>query len=375
VLHSTPLLGNLTARWIETQLAASRRYPARLLGMEIATDAVRQPHWLVVRDRLDLWLAYKGMFKSGGVSATWLATQFRNGRRPAALHVHYGPPAAQLRHLAGALGVPLVASFYGYDATHAKYREQWLWRARYGRLFRDAAAVVIEGPAMGSRLEALGCPADKIHVVRLPADASGLERCERPKAEVFRVVIAGRFAEKKGFDVGIRAFARALRGRLDAELLVIGGGELEGEYRRLVREGGIEAQVKWAGRLPFEEFMSEVATAHVGLFPSRPAPDGDSEGGAPVTLIEAQWLGVAAIVSDHDDLPFVAPPAASIILPPLAVEEWADALRSLYDASADVAAMGAAARAFVRAEHSPAANAERREALYDSVGTQTPEKG
>jgi colanic acid/amylovoran biosynthesis glycosyltransferase len=366
-LHSTPLLGNLTERWIEVQLAASRRYPPRLMGMEIAEQAARQQHWLVVRDRRDLLMAYKGMFKSGGVSPVWLVTEFQGDRRPSVMHVHYGPPAAQLRHLARVLRTPLVASFYGYDATKAKYRESWLWRGRYRRLFRDAAVLIAEGPAMAARLQALGCPSEKVHVVRLPADARSLERCMRPKAEVFRAVIAGRFAEKKGFDVGIRAFARALRGRSDAELLMIGGGELEANYRRLVRETGIASQVRWAGRLPFDAFMSRVSTAHVGLFPSRTAHNGDSEGGAPVTLIEAQWLGVPAIVSDHDDLPFVAAPGASVVLQPRAIDDWAAALLSLYQDPARTAAMGNQARTFAEAEHSPEANARRRELLYDSA--------
>jgi colanic acid/amylovoran biosynthesis glycosyltransferase len=364
-LHTTALLGNLTERWIEVQLAATSRYSSRLLGLETAQGASRQAHWLAVRDRRDLWLAYKGMWKSGGLSATWLATQFRGSRRPAVLHAHYGPPAAQLRALAHVLGVPLIASFYGHDATANEFREKWIWRSRYRRLFRDAAALIAEGPAMGRRLEGLGCPADKIHIIRLPADAGSLEYCRRQKAEGFRVAIAGRFIEKKGFDVAISAFAKALKGRPDAELIIIGGGELESDYRRLVLEGGIESQVTWGGRLPFEEFMSRLATAHVALYPSRTAADGDSEGGAPVTLAEAQWLGVPSIVSDHDDLPFVAAPGGSITLPPRAVEQWADALRSLYESPSLIDKMGSVSAAFAASEHSPKANAERRERVYD----------
>ena len=99
----------------------------------------------------------------------------------------------------------------------------------------------------------------------------------------------------------------------------------------------------------------------------RRAHDGDSEGGAPVTLIEAQWLSVPSIVSDHDDLPFVAAPEGSIVLPSEPVEAWADALRMLYESPDRLEAMGAAAAAFVRAHHTPAANVAARELVYDSV--------
>jgi colanic acid/amylovoran biosynthesis glycosyltransferase len=367
VLHNTLLLGNLTERWIETQLAAQRCYGARLMGLDIAAGVQRLPHWLRARDRLDLCLAWRGMWKSEGTSAVWLAKEFAGDRRPALVHGHYGDISSQLWLLTRVLRVPLVASFYGYDATVAKFREERIWRNRYRRLFYDAGALIVEGPAMARRVESLGCPSDKIHVIRLPADAENLDGCERPKADAFRVAIAGRFAEKKGFDVAIAAFARALTGKPDAELLIIGGGELEREYRTLVRDYGIEPQVTWAGRLPFSEFMSRVATARVGLYPSRTARNGASEGGAPVTLAESQWLGVPSIVSDHDDLPYVAAPEGSIVLPATAVDEWADALRSLYDAPARLDRMGAAAAAFAQSEHSPTANAHRRERVYDLV--------
>jgi colanic acid/amylovoran biosynthesis glycosyltransferase len=110
--------------------------------------------------------------------------------------------------------------------------------------------------------------------------------------------------------------------------------------------------------------MAQIAGASVTVFPSRTAPDGDAEGGAPVTLIEAQWLGVPVLVSGHDDLPFVAAPAGSIVLPPTDVDSWADALQSLYDDPNALEAMGSSASAFARANHSPEANCLAREAIY-----------
>jgi colanic acid/amylovoran biosynthesis glycosyltransferase len=134
-----------------------------------------------------------------------------------------------------------------------------------------------------------------------------------------------------------------------------------------VAEERIGAQVDWGGRLPFDRFMAAVSSAHVGLYPSRAAPNGDSEGGAPVTLIEAQWAGVPSVVSDHDDLPFVAAPDGAIVLATQAVGDWADALRMLYDDPGRLARMSRAAEAFVANRHSPSANARAREEVYDRV--------
>ena len=187
-------------------MRAATEFDYRLLGLEVADGAERLPYWLLASDRFDWWLAYKGMFKSAGLSPVWLAKQFR-GRAPALLHVHYGPPAAQLTHFAKALDRPMVVSFYGYDATKASYTDHWLWRMRYRRVFEEAAAFIAEGPAMSRRLAALGCPQNKIHVVRLPADESALAPCVRREGQ--------RFRGRHGWDVhgeeGLRHRHRGLR--------------------------------------------------------------------------------------------------------------------------------------------------------------------
>jgi colanic acid/amylovoran biosynthesis glycosyltransferase len=366
VLHSAPLLGGLTDRWIDLQARSGKRYETRLLGGRIAEGAERRAHWIASADRRDTALAHRWLYRSRGLSGGVLGRPL-HADPPAVVHAHYGDFAAQHRRLARSLGAPLVASFYGYDATKDVYRAEARWRRAYRRLFDEAAAVVTEGPAMAERVAGLGCPAEKVRVVRMPADAGSLAELETAKEDYFLAVAAGRFIEKKGFDVAIRAFARALGGRADARLLMLGGGELEPSLRGLAEELGIADQVAWMDRLPFEDFMTEVARAHVGLYPSRTAASGDSEGGAPVTLIEAQWLGVPSIVSDHDDLAFVSAPDGSYVLPALDVEAWAETLDELYRDPAALHRMSREARAFARANHDPAANLAAREDVYDEA--------
>jgi colanic acid/amylovoran biosynthesis glycosyltransferase len=366
VLHVAPLLGGTTDRWIDLQARLSDRYKTRLLGAEIAAGEEVQPHWMTVGQRWDRRVAYEWITRSRGLTGTWFVPSLRQAA-PAVLHAHYGPVATSHRLLAQLAGVPLVASFYGYDATKAVFRTDPRWRRQYAKLFSSVAAIVAEGPAMASRVEALGAPHEKVHVVRMPADADGLESCTRPKADDFLVAIAGRYIEKKGFDTAIRAFARAFRGKRNARLLVLGGGEMEHELRQLASSERIGEQVVWKGRLPFGEFMAEISTARLALYPSRTASDGDSEGGAPVTLIEAQWLGVPSIVSDHDDLPFVAAPDGAIVLGALEVERWAEALVDLYSTPQKLDVMAANAERFVKAKHAPAANLSAREAIYDLI--------
>lgn len=365
-MHTTPIAGVLTERWVDLQARTTRRYSSRLLALKLATGVERKNHWLLAADRWDTKLAFRGMYKSAGLSPIWLAPHFRGSIAPLAVHAHFGQFAAQLVRFASSIGCPLIASFYGFDATRKAYVESRLWRRRYRTLFSSAAACVVEGPRMAERVASLGCPADKIEVVRLPADEEGLVGIERRPASTFRVVVAGRFVEKKGFDTAIRAFARAFDTDRDAELLIIGSGPLENHYREIARAAGVADRITWTGSLDFSTYMATIGTAHVALYPSRTATDGDSEGGAPVTLIEAQWLGVPSLVSRHDDLEFVSGPGA-ISLDPKAVADWSDALAFLAENPWKLEEMSTLARAFVRERHSLLANVKRREEIYDTA--------
>jgi hypothetical protein len=168
-LHSTPHLGELTERWIEIQAEAADRYGSRLIGNSVAEGASPQPYWLDATSRIDARAAYGLMFAARGLPLAGLSWSLRKSP-PSVVHVHYGLYGAQHIPLARRLHAPLVTSFYGYDATEERFtRGERPWGRRYARLFDGADAFVAEGPAMGRRLEALGCPVTKIHVVRLPA--------------------------------------------------------------------------------------------------------------------------------------------------------------------------------------------------------------
>jgi hypothetical protein len=193
-------LGNLTNRWIDLHARPSSALESRLIGLEIAEGVERGPRWRGASDRRDIWLSYKGMNESGGQSLIWLARLLRENAA-AIVHAHYRTAAPQRRRFARALGVPLVASFYGYRATMRRFT-QTLWRR-----------------------------------------------------------------------------------------VLVGGGRLESELRPLGVAEGVGDRVKWLGPLAFTELMRAVASASVVVVPSWEAADGDSDGGAPVTPIEAQWLG------------------------------------------------------------------------------------
>jgi colanic acid/amylovoran/stewartan biosynthesis glycosyltransferase WcaL/AmsK/CpsK len=362
VLHATLFMDPDRDAFVEVLARAAERFDSRLLGVRVVGSGERRPYWLVAEDSRRFYLEYRGVLATGGVGSALLARRFAD-RPPAAVHGHFGVVASNLGGLARRLDLPLFGSFYGYDASQASIVESRRWRKRYRRLFREAASILVEGPAMGGRVEALGCPPDRIEVVRLPVNEDQIGRCTRREPEAFVVTAAGRLVEKKGFDTAIRAFARAFEDRRDARLVIVGGGPLEAQLKRLAADEGVADRVEWRGALPFVEYNDAAAAGSVAVFPSRRAADGDAEGGAPVTLIELQWLGVPAVVSDHDDLPFAAAPELPV-LPARDVDAWAEQLRALYDDPSELARLADAGRRFVREHNTLARNRELREELY-----------
>lgn len=365
-MHSVPRLGVPTERWIYTQLEAARDFDGKIFGLQLDEFSKPGPGWVLPRRWGPSWFAWRNVFRSRDLGSWWLSKSV--GREPpAAVHAHYGMTGTQLLRLAHLLHRPLLCSFYGFDASRKEIVEDRLWKRRYAEMFDRAQAFVAEGPAMAERIRGLGSPSEKVHVIRLPADAPALARVKRREASTFTVVAAGRFTEKKGFDTAIKAFALAFEDRSDARLLLVGSGELDKDYRELVHRLRIESKVTFTGSLHFVEFMETIGTAHIAVYPSRVALDGDSEGGAPVTLVESQWLGVPSIVSTHDDLPFVAAPDGSIVLEEQAPSVWAEALEAVYADPTRRASMATHARRFAHDYHSPEANARERESLYAKV--------
>ncbi|HTY76891.1 MAG TPA: glycosyltransferase [Candidatus Bathyarchaeia archaeon] len=198
----------------------------------------------------------------------------------------------------------LVVNFYGYDATGLPESVPQ-WRRRYAELFRyPNLAVVVEGPAMKARLAGLGCPEDRIHVVPLClAEPAGGWPQVSPSRDPHVLGFVGRFVEKKGFAFALRALAPILTARPDVRVVMIGDGPERPLLERLIAAHGLAGRVRLPGMRPHAEVLSEIARMGALVVPSLTAHDGDSEGGAPTIVAEAQLVGIPVIASDHADIP------------------------------------------------------------------------
>jgi colanic acid/amylovoran biosynthesis glycosyltransferase len=268
------------------------------------------------------------------------------------LHAHFGPTACELLDLVRGTGLPLVTSFYGYDASMAPVLKEY--RERYDRLFDVGSVFLVEGSAMKRKLEALGCPSTKIEIQRIGIHPGEYRLHARPDpgAGPLTLLQCGRMVPKKGYAVALDALALARRRDDRLRLRIIGDGPERPALERRIRELGLEGCVTLLGACPREVFMEELDRAHLYLQPSVEAPDGDSEGGAPTALLEAQASGLPVLASRHDDIPEVVRDAHSALLSDEGdVEGLAENMTTLAADPGRWASMGRAGREHVEARH------------------------
>lgn len=259
-------------------------------------------------------------------------------------HAHFGD-AGWMAVDAGLRRV--VTSFYGYDAS-AAYMLRY-WGRGYPDLFARGTFFVAEGPAMSARLVALGAPLDRARVVPLIADVDQPLRLRHPSDRP-EILMAGRFTAKKGFEDGIRAFARVMLD-VPCRLTLMGSGPLGKRLRATALECDVAEFVRFRPFGSRAEFRDALDAADIFLQPSRTAPDGDTEGGAPTTLLDAQARGLVVVASTHADLPFVVSQEAGYFANEGDVSDLTRALQAALEGQGDWARRSAAGRAHVERQH------------------------
>ncbi len=229
------------------------------------------------------------------------------------LHSHFGNQAWLMLDAARRAALRHVVTFYGYDLNMLP-RVEPLWRERYRALFAAADLFLCEGPSMADALVELGCPRPKVRVHPLGVEIGKLPFRERRRSpdEPMRVLIAGTFREKKGIPDALEAVGRVVGQGADIRVSVI--GDVTHEQRDLDEKNrimaiidrfGLGARVKMLGFQAHASLVEAYYQHDLFLSPSVTAANGDTEGGAPVTIIEAAATGLPVVTTNHCDIPFV----------------------------------------------------------------------
>ena len=203
--------------------------------------------------------------------------------------------------------LPLVVSLLGHDVSivmgREKYRpDKWHYLFGHERLFRRASMFLSISAELRDRIIECGCPAEKVHVHHVGIDLSRFHPAEQEDPGPPRVIMVGRFVEKKGFEYGLRAAAIARDAGHEFRLLLMGDGELRPEYEAIIRELGLHDVVEMPGVLKHDEIARNMRGAALAMVPSVVGRLLDREG-APTVAKEAAASGLPVLATLHGGLP------------------------------------------------------------------------
>ncbi len=370
-LHLLDAYLHRTETFIWQYLRRSKRYSPLVLAdvwENLEQFPLPQGEFLGLKPSRSLWLRLQAQLQGG-----YAPVSYPNGANAlkekdiALCHAHNGYRACVTSQFVASLHKPLVVSFYGADVS----RKDFLQRAKenYTRLFKQAKLLLVEGPAMRQKLIRLGAGEDKIRIRPIAIDPSDYPFQERvwDGNRPIQLLFVGRLVEKKGLAIGLQALANS---RIDFpwKLSVVGDGPLGAAMKALVQSLGLENHVDFLGFRTLDA-MRELMGSHDLLFqPSMQAKNGDSEGGAPTVILEAQACGMPILSTLHDDIPFITVENETAWLAPEGrIDPLVENLRLASQSSQSWATMGHAGRAKIEADHNVNREVEKVEGFYDGV--------
>ncbi len=304
------------------------------------------------------------------------------------LHAHWFLPNGAIAASAWRnTGLPLIVSCHGSGVFLA---EKHAWAERMGHYVkRHASGVTACSDDLRKRVDAVGAGPratrvpygvdtrrfapidDEARVARRAqlADRHGL------RADALWIFAIGRLVFKKGFDVLVRAAARALGAGADVEVVLAGGGPLQADLLELAATRGIGARVHLLGAVPNVEVPGYYAAIDVAAIPSVHGPDGNVDG-LPNTLLESLSSGVAVVASNVAGIPDVVRDRDNgLMFPEGDVEALADHLVRLANDRGFVAELGTRARLDAVDQLDWRHTVARFESVYDKAGARDGDGG
>lgn len=233
--------------------------------------------------------------------------------KPQIIHAHFGLSGYSILKTARLLNIPLITTFYGQDLSMLP-QQYPIWKERYKVLFQKGKCFLVEGSYMKNSLTALGCPKNKIIVQHIGINLENIPfiaRMIKPNEEV-KILISASFREKKGIPVAIEALG-VLKNKypsikFSVDIIGDSTGDYEGETEKTkileaIRKYKLTKNINFLGFQPHLTHINELYKHHIFLSPSITASTGDTEGGAPVSIIEASASGMPVVSTFHCDIP------------------------------------------------------------------------
>ena len=215
----------------------------------------------------------------------WALTRAHRRRRYGLVQVHSLPDFLAFAALPlRIVGIPLVLDLHEAMPEFFRSRFPGASRPIVHRLLvlqerlstAIATAVVTVNPVMAERLIGLGVAASKVHVVPNAASLRRFAAAHHPARTfgaggIVRLAYAGALTPTYELDVVLDAIARLreIRPGLAVHVDIYGRGDAEPGLHDQADRLGIAERVTFHGRIPIEDVPQAIATADIGLAPTR----------------------------------------------------------------------------------------------------------
>lgn len=272
-------------------------------GAEATAAFDAEQPFIVVRERTTMLLPTPavtrraaGLLREHGCTSVWFGAA--------------APLALMAPALRKAGAERLVATTHGHEAGWAQLPAA---RQLLRRIGESTDTITYLGGYTRARIAAALTPAAAGRMVRLPPGvdektfhpgSGGAQVRERlGLADRPVVVCVSRLVPRKGQDTLIRALPRILAEQPDAVLLIVGGGPYEGDLRRLARELGVAASVRFTGAVPWSELPAHYGAGDVFAMPCRTRRGGLDVEGLGIVYLEASATGLPVVAGDSGGAP------------------------------------------------------------------------
>ncbi|MFW9856158.1 MAG: glycosyltransferase family 4 protein [Candidatus Thorarchaeota archaeon] len=286
------------------------------------------------------------------------------------MHSHYGIMGRSCFPISQEHKIPLITSFYGYDAYINAYDLEY-----YRDLFENTTLVLALSDHMSNRLKKLGCPDQKIRKLHVGVDTGYFQPKEQHSElgddGVLRILLVAFFDERKGILDAINAFAKVQKDIKYIHFDIVGRGKLKNQIESLIISLDLQDKITITNNIstpnPIGTVLDFMQNCDIFILPSFTSPNGDSEG-TPVVLMEASACGKPCITTFHSGNPeVVLNDETGLVVPERNIQELEKALRKMIINEELRKRLGNNARKRILAEFNTSIQSRKLAEIYEDV--------